>query len=71
MRSSYGLHLVRIERHEPGYLPALDEVRDAVERDWLKAESDRAKQAFYESLRDRYDVRIDTAAQVANAAAAD
>ena len=71
VRSPYGLHLVRIERFEPGYLPPLDEVRAAVERDWLQAESDRAKQAFYQVLRDRYEVRIDATPQAARVPVAD
>lgn len=69
--SSYGLHLVRVLRREPGYVPPLDEVRDAVERDWLQAQSERAKQAFYGALRDRYEVRVDPAPQAAGVPATD
>jgi len=71
VRSAYGLHLVRIAEHEPGYLPPLDEVRAAVERDWLQAKSEQAKQAFYQVLRDRYDVRIDPELQVVSSTAQD
>ena len=69
--SSYGLHLVRVLRHEPGYLPPLDEVRAAVERDWLQAKSEQAKQAIYQAIRERYKVRIDPAPQVVSSPAGD
>jgi parvulin-like peptidyl-prolyl isomerase len=65
------LHLVRVVDHQPGYLPPLDEVRAAVERDWLQAKSEQAKQAFYQVLRDRYDVRIDPELQVVSSTARD
>jgi hypothetical protein len=71
VRSSYGLHLVRIEQKMPAHLPPLDEVRSAVERDWLQSQSEQAKARFFQALRERYDVRIDTGAQVASATAAD
>lgn len=71
VRSSYGLHLVRIDEKVPAFLPPLDDVRAAVERDWLQAESERAKEKFFEVLRERYDVRIEADSQVASAAATD
>lgn len=68
VRSGYGLHIVRVSRAIPDYLPNLDEVRAAVERDWLKAESEKAKQSLYSALRQRYSVRIDSAPALANLA---
>jgi len=58
--SAYGVHLVEIRAREPGRLPALAEVRDAVERDLLRARADRSSEAFYQSLRERYSVRIES-----------
>jgi PPIC-type PPIASE domain len=57
--SSYGVHLVELRAREPGRTPALAEVRPAVERDLLRARADEAGEAFYQSLRQRYTVRIE------------
>jgi len=59
VRSGFGLHLVRIEQRIDGRDATLDEVRDAVERDWLRERSVRAKQDFYDKLRASYTVRIE------------
>jgi len=71
VKSAYGLHLVRIEQKEPAYLPPLDEVRDAVERDVMQARAEQVKEAFFEALRERYEVRIEAEPSVAGANAAD
>jgi peptidyl-prolyl cis-trans isomerase C len=58
IRSSYGVHVVRVSAHVPGHHPALAEVREAVGRDWRderRADADRAALA---RLRQRYDIRI-------------
>ena len=34
VRSGFGVHLLRISERKPGYLPALDEARKAVTREW-------------------------------------
>lgn len=59
VRSSYGVHLVRIVARAPARAPALDEVAAAVERDLLRARGQEAEDDFYRTLRDRYDVRIE------------
>lgn len=46
VRSGNGLHLVRIERREPGYLPSVEEVRPALQRDLIQAQSEEAKLEF-------------------------
>lgn len=69
--SSYGLHLVRIDRREPAQLPTLDEVRDAVARDLMQARTAQAKDDFYRALRARYTVRIDATPAAPRAAAVD
>lgn len=61
--SSYGVHLVEVRAREPGRAPALAEVRAAVERDLLRARADEASDAFYRSLRARYEVRIEPDAE--------
>ena len=60
--SSYGLHLVRVlEKTEPR-APELDEVRDRVRLDWMDQRRREMNEAFYASLRERYEVHIDESA---------
>jgi len=59
VRSGFGAHLVRVSEREPGYLPSLDQARQAVTREW---ENDRRKAALetnYARLRKDYDVVIE------------
>lgn len=59
IRSGYGLHLVRIDAREQGRLPELSEARGAVRRDWEHASRQRATEAFYDSMLERYEVVIE------------
>ncbi|MCG6868921.1 MAG: peptidyl-prolyl cis-trans isomerase [Gammaproteobacteria bacterium] len=56
--SSFGLHLVRVTDRVPSRLPALTEIRRAVERDWLADRRLEANELFYDALRKRYRVEI-------------
>jgi hypothetical protein len=64
--SGYGIHLVEIRFREPGRAPALAEVRDTVERDLLRARADQSAEAFYQPLRQRYNVRIEASPETAD-----
>jgi hypothetical protein len=55
----------------PAYLPPLEDVRAAVERDWLQLQSEQAREKFFEALRERYDVRVETESQLAAATTTD
>jgi hypothetical protein len=67
--SAYGLHLIRVESMTPGRQPTLDEVRALVERDWSAAEAERMNEAFYQTVRARYTVRMtEDAASLAGSA---
>ena len=57
--SSYGLHLVFLEQSQAPRVPALQEVRDTVAREWEAARREEETQAFYRSLRQRYPVEIE------------
>jgi hypothetical protein len=59
IRSSYGLHLVRLTDRRPARLPGLDEIREAVRRDWLEQQRAEANRRSLARLRERYDVRIE------------
>lgn len=58
--SAYGAHLVFVEQKDEGRLPALDEIRSAVELEWFARRRSDAKQDFYEKLRGRYEIVIET-----------
>lgn len=57
--SPYGLHLVLIRQHEAGRLPALDEVREQVTRDWTSSRRDERLETTYRTLLERYTVVIE------------
>ena len=57
--SGYGLHVILVRERTPPRLPELDEVRDAVLRDWRAARRDEANRAFYDALRARYEVTVE------------
>lgn len=59
IRSGYGEHLVRVTERVPGRTPTLDVARTAVARDVEKDRRDRAAAAFYQQLREKYEVRIE------------
>jgi hypothetical protein len=65
IESGYGLHLVRIESREAGRVPELEEVRDAVDREWRAVRREEAKEAFYRGLRERYTVIVEEPAAAA------
>jgi hypothetical protein len=58
VESAYGVHLARISDSVAGRLPSLEEVRDAVLRDWKTARSLELREAYYARLRQRYVVKI-------------
>jgi hypothetical protein len=57
--SSYGNHLVFVAQRSEGRLPALDEVRDQVRREWLDAKRKEATDKFYQAILSRYKVKIE------------
>jgi hypothetical protein len=57
--SGYGLHLVYIKERAESWLPPLAEIRDSVLYELLAARRKQANQAFYQSLRERYEVIVE------------
>lgn len=57
--SAYGQHLVYVSEITPGSVPALNEVRDAVHREWVNERRAAALDAFYATLLQRYRVTVD------------
>jgi hypothetical protein len=58
LRSSYGWHLVKVERRVDAAAPSLATVRDAVRRDWEEEQRRHLNEDLYRRLRERYEVVI-------------
>jgi hypothetical protein len=70
IRSGYGLHLVFVRERTDGRLPALAEVRPAVEREFISDRRKRELDAMYERLLARYRVMLEPRASAPQAAEA-
>jgi parvulin-like peptidyl-prolyl isomerase len=60
IESGYGQHLVLISDRTEGKTPALSEVRKQVQSEWMTEESKQTSEKFYEGLRSRYKVKIES-----------
>jgi hypothetical protein len=58
--SSFGQHFVHISERISGVLPPLEAVREAVRREWSNARRLEAEQKLYGSLRERYEIVVET-----------
>lgn len=67
--SGYGLHLVFVSERVPGELPSFEDARETVLRDFEQTRRDEAARAFYEQLKQRYQIMIDEKALSAAATA--
>jgi hypothetical protein len=68
--SGYGVHLVFVSERTEGRVPRLDEVRDAVTREWDNARRLAANDKLYEEMLKRYAVTIEAPRVPANTTAA-
>jgi PPIC-type PPIASE domain len=59
VESGYGVHLVFVSETTRGRVPTLEEVRDAVRREWANARRLEAHEKFYQALLKRYTVTIE------------
>jgi hypothetical protein len=59
IRSSFGMHLVRVTSRTPGQLPAFSDARDVVKREWTRERTAEIRERFYQSLRARYSVTVE------------
>jgi hypothetical protein len=57
--SGFGQHFVFISERISGGLPALEDVRPAVRREWLNARRLEAERKLYDSLRERYEIVVE------------
>jgi parvulin-like peptidyl-prolyl isomerase len=58
IRSAYGWHVVLVTSRDEGRTPALDEVRDQVERDYRRDQGEEKVEEMTAALRDRYQVEL-------------
>ena len=58
--SSFGVHFVFIEGRAKGSVPPLAGIREAVQREWQNARRIEAEEKLYRTLRDRYQVVVQT-----------
>lgn len=59
VQSGYGMHLVFVSERTEGRVPPLDEVRDAVGREWANARRLEANEKLYDAMLKRYAVTIE------------
>jgi hypothetical protein len=57
--SGFGLHLVFLESRTTGEVARLDEVRDAVAREWSVARRSEMNEALYQELRKNYSIKVE------------
>lgn len=57
--SSIGLHLVKVNERAPGSLPALSDIRPAVEREWMNDRRHVVEQQRFDGLLKRYEVIVE------------
>ena len=60
VESGFGLHLVFIQQREEGRVPELEEVREAVQRDWLSKRRTESVDGLYERLAENYSIDIES-----------
>lgn len=66
--SGFGQHFIFISERVPGALPSLDTVRTAVRREWANEKRLEAERKLYVSLRQRYEIVVETPAAKAASA---
>ena len=59
IESGFGVHLVLMTERTDGSMPALEDVRAAVRREWINARRLEANEKFYRTLLQRYTVTIE------------
>ena len=59
LESAYGAHLVLVDQKTDGHVPELDEVREAVRREWIAARRTASKEEFFQALMRKYEVVVE------------
>ena len=69
VESSFGLHLVLVQKKVEPYLPKLAEVRPLVEREYLNDRRKAELQALYDRLSKKYSITLEKLVAAATASA--
>ena len=59
LQSGFGLHLVHVDERVAGALPVLDQIRPIVLREYQAEQRTQSNKKFLDSLRAKYDIRIE------------
>jgi hypothetical protein len=59
LQSGFGLHLVRVDDRKAGATPGLELIRPIVLREWQSGQRTEFNKAFLDSLRAKYDIRVE------------
>ena len=59
LQSGFGLHLVRVDDRKAGATPAFEQIRPLVLREWQSEQRTEFNRAFLDSLRAKYDIRVE------------
>ena len=59
LQSGFGLHLVRVDDRKADAMPAFEQIRPIVLREWQSEQRTQSNKAFLDSLRAKYDVRVE------------
>jgi len=62
IHSGYGAHLVMVTAKQVERFPALEEIRDEVQREYVVERRQELKDATYQKLREGYEIVVETAA---------
>ena len=60
LRSSFGVHAVRVMARQPSEVPALDEVRERVVADWKDTASKEYSEVAIDAIRSQYNMVLPT-----------
>ena len=59
LQSGFGLHLVRVDDRKAGAMPAFEQIRPIVLREWQSGQRTEFNKAFLDRLRAKYDIRVE------------
>ncbi len=59
LQSGFGLHLVRVDDRKADAMPAFEQIRPIVLREWQSEQRTQSNKAFLDSLRAKYDIRVE------------
>jgi hypothetical protein len=65
LRSSYGVHLVRVTGRQAAHPPDLADIGEAARRDWREERRARANRAALARLRERYEIQFEDSGKTA------